>query len=533
MLAHINPQEAGILKLLGGSGTINPHTGLREFSFLNSIGLGGVDELYSGAKNSVEDTWRDTKHSVADALKDLGPYAPLILGAALGPGGFELFSTALGTGLAVGATYAVANESLASGLKAGLGAYGGANMMQQVSNLGANAPASAGSSSAPSVEGGAPSSGAQFDISNPGAGGSWSAGTSAPNAVQTVTPPPDLASAATPAASSYTETLRNTYNQVADAASNAYDKVANTNFGKGVGQIMEDPYGSFANAKVGYADAAALALPEMENAANDAEEENRRQEEAARQKFEASQIGDIHDFEYDPKTMSYVPKGTRQVKYTSGELYNQTYDPDTGTYTRTAANGGIVALGEGGMLSGSFWAKKAAEDAKAAAEEELKARTANVVNFNYDPASQQFTRVGGQQIVPTTLVDGPATPRFTYDPTNQSYTPVAANGGIMSLNMGGVSDLGSYSDGGRMLRGPGDGVSDSIPAMIGGKQPARLADGEFVVPARIVSELGNGSSEAGARKLYAMMDRIQKARGKTTGKQAVATNSRAEKYLPA
>jgi len=102
---------------------------------------------------------------------------------------------------------------------------------------------------------------------------------------------------------------------------------------------------------------------------------------------------------------------------------------------------------------------------------------------------------------------------------------------------GGISDagynLGSYSDGGRLLRGPGDGVSDSIPAVIGKKQPARLADGEFVVPARIVSELGNGSTEAGARKLYAMMDRIQAARGKTVGKGRVAKNSRSEKYLPA
>ena len=110
----------------------------------------------------------------------------------------------------------------------------------------------------------------------------------------------------------------------------------------------------------------------------------------------------------------------------------------------------------------------------------------------------------------------------------------AANGGLMAAHyaMGG-STLGSYSDGGRLLRGPGDGVSDSIPAVIGNKQPARLADGEFVVPARIVSELGNGSTEAGARKLYAMMDRIQKARSKTVGKGKVATNSRADKHLPA
>jgi hypothetical protein len=92
--------------------------------------------------------------------------------------------------------------------------------------------------------------------------------------------------------------------------------------------------------------------------------------------------------------------------------------------------------------------------------------------------------------------------------------------------------LGDYSDGGRLLKGPGDGVSDSIPATIANKRPARLADGEFVVPARIVSELGNGSTEAGARKLYAMMDRIQKARSKTTGKNRVAVNSRSEKLLP-
>jgi hypothetical protein len=94
-------------------------------------------------------------------------------------------------------------------------------------------------------------------------------------------------------------------------------------------------------------------------------------------------------------------------------------------------------------------------------------------------------------------------------------------------------NLGGYSDGGRLLRGPGDGVSDDIPATIGGRQPARLADGEFVVPARIVSELGNGSTEAGARKLYAMMDRIQHGRKKSIGKGKVAVNSRADKHLPA
>ncbi len=129
-----------------------------------------------------------------------------------------------------------------------------------------------------------------------------------------------------------------------------------------------------------------------------------------------------------------------------------------------------------------------------------------------------------------------ATTATTTGSTNDRESGGAARGGLMAMARGGMSqqfDLGGYSDGGRLLRGPGDGVSDSIPATIGNKRPARLADGEFVVPARIVSELGNGSTEAGARKLYAMMDRVQKARRGTVGKGRVAKNSRSEKYLPA
>lgn len=97
---------------------------------------------------------------------------------------------------------------------------------------------------------------------------------------------------------------------------------------------------------------------------------------------------------------------------------------------------------------------------------------------------------------------------------------------------GGISTLGGYAHGGnpRLLRGPGDGMSDDIPATIAGRQPARLADGEFVVPADVVSALGNGSTEAGAKHLHAMMDRArQKAHGKKTQMKKV----NAKKVLPA
>ena len=115
-----------------------------------------------------------------------------------------------------------------------------------------------------------------------------------------------------------------------------------------------------------------------------------------------------------------------------------------------------------------------------------------------------------------------ATPGYTGKVTIDGETIGAASGGYMP---GGIAMLA----GGRYLRGPGDGVSDSIPAKFERSgQPARLADGEFVIDARTVSEIGNGSSEAGARKLYAMMDRVHKAR--KTAKRGKPSG--ADKYLP-
>ena len=112
--------------------------------------------------------------------------------------------------------------------------------------------------------------------------------------------------------------------------------------------------------------------------------------------------------------------------------------------------------------------------------------------------------------------------------SNNAYAPQQEIG----MARGGIASLGMYSDGGRLLRGPGDGVSDNIPARIGQRQEARLADGEFVVPARIVSELGNGSTEAGAKRLYKMMDNVQSARKKSIGKGKFAQNTKAYKHLP-
>lgn len=115
--------------------------------------------------------------------------------------------------------------------------------------------------------------------------------------------------------------------------------------------------------------------------------------------------------------------------------------------------------------------------------------------------------------------------QYRFDPSVYRPYRYAAGG-----DTGGIASLGGYSDGGRMLKGPGDGMSDSIPASIGNKQPARLADGEFVVPADVVSHLGNGSTDAGAKQLYSMMDKVRKAR---TGNPKQGRQIQPRKYLPA
>jgi hypothetical protein len=146
--------------------------------------------------------------------------------------------------------------------------------------------------------------------------------------------------------------------------------------------------------------------------------------------------------------------------------------------------------------------------------------------FGFNPAitaATEYERLAKKNKVPVAKM-----PKTSLgDIENYMEVPIEAAGGGIMYNLGG------YSDGGRLLKGPGDGVSDSIPAVIGKRQPARLADGEFVIPARIVSELGNGSTEAGARKLYAMMERVQNTRRKSIGKKKVAVNSKADKHLPA
>jgi hypothetical protein len=137
---------------------------------------------------------------------------------------------------------------------------------------------------------------------------------------------------------------------------------------------------------------------------------------------------------------------------------------------------------------------------------------------------------GAFTVVPNETIPPTGAPTTSLNLNTGRQEPMAM-GGRVRYAEGGISAL--TPDDGKMLNGNGDGVSDDIPAMIEGEQEAALSDGEFIVPARIVSELGNGSSDAGAQKLYEMIDRIQAVRKQTMGdNKQYAKDTNAERFLP-
>lgn len=193
-----------------------------------------------------------------------------------------------------------------------------------------------------------------------------------------------------------------------------------------------------------------------------------------------------------------VPSTEEEDPYSYYTFDRRTYKPSKVTPNvykpKQYADGGIAALADGGGPMG---------------------------NAMYPQAQQEHTNFASSTQYPNSMRSAMAA---DYDTRTSPQT-----GQELPLGMAAGGHLGGYSDGGQMLRGPGDGVSDSIPASIGGKQPARLADGEFVIPARAVSELGNGSTNAGAKQLYNMLDRIENKRKKGKG---LAYQAKPHKLMP-
>jgi hypothetical protein len=192
-----------------------------------------------------------------------------------------------------------------------------------------------------------------------------------------------------------------------------------------------------------------------------------------------------------------VPKYTAVRKAVPG-----TYDPSR-------------RPGSGGQRYFTNTAYAAPGDATVAAQATAKERATGLAALNQaNPAQQRFTPA-----TPTTS----ATQQGAASSQVQEGMPASKVAELMPVPTYAMGGLTSLAKGGapRYLNGASDGMADKIPARIDGAQEARLSHGEFVIPADVVGHLGNGNSDAGAERLYDMMDKIRKARTGTTkqGKQ--------------
>jgi hypothetical protein len=524
MLVHMSPREVKGLQQLamatGGSLTINPHTGLPEAGWLEQL-------------------------------------IPMIGGAALTmiPGVGPLAAAGIMAG-----GYGIATGSLEKGLMAGLSAYGGANLGAGLSELGSSALANAGGSA-----GEAAFTAAQPEALASAAGYEMPTGQLAAQNALTAQNFPNLSP----------DTLQTLQSQVPNAANpvdisraaGMANATANVTPAQSMGEGFKQATSSGQNAMdflgnnkmnllSAVGPAAMSAFGEQGNVGGSMTPEEESKLKRISPNFRASVPNRPNPY-YQAQYPTYAAQGGIMQAYQAGGpvermtqantamnpqggLYPQgmidktqyatptqrptslevvesepSYEARTNPMTGTMmAAGGIARYAPGGYLPKDY--------------QPLSHLPVKGVYSDNDPdtakkPADQAAMIRFNKILAAANLPKSKMPKTSIKGLGDMPEVTAADGGMMR-------GLGGYSDGGRMLKGPGDGMSDSIPAVIGSKQPARLADGEFVVPADVVSHLGNGSTDAGAKKLYGMMDKIRKAR---TGTKKQGKKINPNKYLPA
>jgi hypothetical protein len=501
VLAHITPQEAGILKLLGGSGTINPNTGLPEFKSLRQMFKS--TPILKDVYNLGSSIGKEVERGVESIAKDkiLGPIASIAAAYYGGPIGSAIYQGVATPGssfdtksaIRAGATTAAFNALSApdSNVLTPRGSitdlFGSG--MQQVPVEGFSSV----TESAPSVL--------------ESIGGTMDAAGSA-------NIPGEIGSLESAVASAGPQAI-------------AYP-------GSGIGE----PLGQFASVpSTAATDAGLGSLPEVTPKRLPTSSEQYFDNMMGQPSSAVDYMGEpgagpiTASGDISPDTRNIFQKTYADVKQgisnTIPKPVKDAYDvvkdylPDRQDIKDAAT---IASLGT--TAYGVYQTKQELDAQKAEAERVLADqanRTKEEIEFaqsvlrdypyNYQRLTEEDIRrergmaMGGR-------ID-------SYDDEIGGDDNMM-QGGIASLAKGGLPP--------RYLRGGGDGMSDSIKANIEGKQEARLADGEFVVPADVVSHLGNGSSNAGAKKLYAMMDRIRKSR---TGKTRQAPEVNTRRLMPA
>jgi len=560
MVAHINPQEAEMLKAMGGSGTINPTTGLPEFLSFKSVtkpfqqAAAAINPFNPGSGVNKVINQIPVVGQANQALNNLGTqiFQPLekaivqpvsaglanfdkAVGKTI-PGGWGTVGTTALSMVPGAQPFAIGLSALnSSGVmrKGGnfnlQGAIMGGAMAYGMSELGEYARAAGGAADAvekvaeEGLKAVPPPTNdfiGSFASPNPPTGGDFISGFSGANPAVPPSPPSfgsnvmsgDFGAAAKQISTGISEGVSN----MGTSVGNAYDTVTNPEtYSKAIDNAtkgMSDTLSGAGKILTGSADPAAAA---------------------------AVKAG---------TTMSPL-LATGMTVYTGMGL--QALE-DQRKYLKDQAASGAISNAE-------YNAELARIEAQA--EQARQVVAANPLQVNpgvagiekgpslYDKEDSGETTYGRKNSSDTLYDKNPYGGTTLYamggavnPPDDQTYMPNQTpmqrfeNNGLMSMIGNTVPEqmyaAGGIASGGmpRFLSGGGDGMSDSIKASINDSQEARLADGEFVVPADVVSHIGNGSSKAGAKQLYSMMDRVRQAR---TGRKSQGKQINPRKYLAA
>jgi len=582
MVAHINPQEAQMLKDMGGSGTINPVTGLPEFGF-NPIKK--ITQAFGGAAKAATDAVKGVVQPVYNAtLKNIpGVDQGLVsLDKSVGktiPGGWGTLGS-VAASFIPGAQLAALGMTQ-TGLATGLGALSGSGVMRKGNQFNLQGAIMGGALAygSANLSEGLQSAGASKAIEEAAKSGSGSAltGTGAGYV------PSDFLSNTSMGAGQGVGSLTPTANSLAnsgDFVAPSFYNVGNASAPGAMNSMNPEAFsGLGANSTLNMAGSGTsgagtggfTAQPStLENLASGIQNLPSNIADRARSAFDTLTSGDTYKnlgnniYDTGSGTLDNMGNAAKGIQNLSGlgsgaAEASKAFSSTGASLTNTAmpilgGATGLMAIEEQKKYLDSQAASGALSNAEynaelskinSQADYARKVVAENPISANSDLSNvYKGSSLYDRQDSNNNLYEKNISNSRLYamggainPPDDQTgmlnQTPMQnfEHGGIMSMVDNTVPQQ-TFASGGmpRFLSGGGDGMSDSIKANINGSQEARLADGEFVVPADVVSHIGNGSSKAGAKQLYSMMDRVRQARVGTK-KQGRQINPR--KYLAA
>jgi hypothetical protein len=570
MVAHISSEEAALLKALGGAGTINPVTGLPEY---------GLKKVFKSVAQPIE---KAIIRPIGDVVKPIAQDLGIV-----GQIAATYFGGPIGAGLYAGIAGGGKGFDFKRALMAGALAYGAQNLAQGVSDASGMPAAGAdtattASTSVPSDALVPPGADSSFGIGNTGATNTGFGINAGPAPVEGIAPsgatasgsvvPPNtgtigISAGSAPIDYNPTSFLDRAGAAISDYGSSIYEKGANLpenfdRFTTGAGKLLTGDKAAIEAFKNSGVTMSNTALPMFVGYTG-----MKGIDESQKLKDEADLANAASEAERAEILARIENSRLRGVEAMKANPYRFAQGGDVPSLNNMPA-GGLASIqgmrdGYAPMITNTGDMPQYAEGGIAGYSRDEDRYDVNLpdrerrMRFNAQPYAVDMEN---KAVAGRLGVDYPvgSTGNISAGLGGMAYkTPEGMRARANSMDIGAsgrvgpgfaraqmIRDLNSgqkryqvgydipFAEGGqaRFLSGGGDGMSDDIPATIEGKQPARLADGEFVVPADVVSHLGNGSSKAGAKKLYSMMDKVRTAR---TGTKKQGKQINPARFMPA